>query len=154
MPFDGSGSRHVISTPSSRILSGLSPIWYQCMKPWCPFTVRRGSLPATRAKARVALDREVVALLTEARALIEDESNWAQGHYATKDHRYCAIGAVRAVARGGFGRYASHQAKRILHRAARHAGYSSMESLNDDSAHIWVLATFDTAISTTSEGEP
>ncbi len=151
MPFDGSEISNMVSAPSPRVLAGLPRAWYQRTKSWFSVALLRGLIPAMRTPGQVASDCRVVALLTQARALVADETHWVQGRYATTDHRYCAIGAVRAAARGTFGWYTSRETQRLLHREAGCAGYPTMESLNDHSTHRQVLATFDAAISIASK---
>ncbi|MGH7119239.1 MAG: DUF6197 family protein [Acetobacteraceae bacterium] len=87
-----------------------------------------------------------VDLLRMARALIEDESRWTRRFYETRDKRYCAIGALRAAARGSRCYRSFETAERLLHGMARQHGFRDMEQMNDSSTHEAVLALFDTAI--------
>lgn len=145
MPFDASESGNSTSMPSSQVASRPPPSLRKCKQRWFSLNLPRGLVP--RLRARAAFNGEVVILLAEARALIEDESNWVKGCYATADRRYCAVGAVTAAARGRFGWHVSRRAQRLLRQQAGFAGYPSMESMNDSSTHRRILAVFDAAIS-------
>ena len=85
-------------------------------------------------------------LLRMARALIEDEARWTQRFYETRDRRYCAVGALRAVARHRARLRTFEHADRVLQQVARQHGFRDMEHMNDGSTHAAVLAAFDAAI--------
>ncbi|MGH7072440.1 MAG: DUF6197 family protein [Acetobacteraceae bacterium] len=85
-------------------------------------------------------------LLRMARTMIEDENQWTRRFYETRDQRYCAIGALRAAARGLRCYRSFETAERLLHGLARQHGFRDMEQMNDSSTHEAVLALFDAAI--------
>lgn len=88
------------------------------------------------------------SLLREARALIEAEEDWTRGSYRTPAGRRCAMGALRAAARGWWSEHglsARQEAHRRLLAVARGRGFDSVERMNDASTHAEVLAAFDAA---------
>lgn len=88
-----------------------------------------------------------VQLLVTARALIEDDRNWIQHDYETRDDRYCAVGALRYAARfmGSPGPLLT--ASKLMLSVSRERGFSKIEKMNDRSSHVRVLSAFDEAIS-------
>ncbi len=94
----------------------------------------------------LAPDLLTVQLLTTARSLIEDERNWIQHDYETRDGRFCAVGALRYAARFIGPSGALTAANRLLLAVARERGFSKIEKMNDRSSHERVLTAFDEAI--------
>ena len=98
-----------------------------------------------------------VGLLREARALIEDERDWVSGAYRTPDGRHCAVGALRAAARGPWSQYereTRRNAHGLLLAVARGRGFDRVERMNDKSTHAQVLAAFDAAIANAASRPP
>lgn len=151
MPFDDCGRG------CSARLDGLNPVvrllvvlrrrgqktWWRGQSVWRTFL--RNLAPP------VETTEEAIAILLLARKLLRDPAHWAQGTYRTNDHRYCAIGAMRAVTGGRFGRNGDILATRLLRIVAWHQGYSCVEEMNDLSTHQQVLAAFDRAVALGSE---
>lgn len=97
-------------------------------------------------------------LLRAARALIEDERTWTTGIYHTLGGKHCAVGALRAAARGIFegryGRAVRQEADGILLGVAARRGFESVETMNDRSTHAQVLAALDAATACAESREP
>lgn len=147
MPFDGTDFelRTTLDT-------GLFPIWskHGCRR-WVETRLRRegrgkGTGALLRAPSPSDRDAAIVLLLQEARALIEDPKNWTQGTYRSFRGRYCAVGALRAVARRLSGPVPAWSAHELLINIARSRGFASVEAMNDRSSHAAVLALFDETI--------
>ena len=134
MPFDGSeyfGKRPSPSGPG---------IWPSIRR------MARAFLPVAPARPDPATDLLTVQLLTTARSLIDDERNWVQHDYETRDGRYCAVGALRYAARFIGPPDPMISANRVLLSVARERGFSKIEKMNDRSSHTRVLTAFDEAI--------
>jgi hypothetical protein len=117
------------------------------------FSAPRRLLHETRCRrertvALRALDHDVAVaqLLRDARALIENPRNWAQRRYWTLSGRRCAVGALRAVARGLVEPDIAWAAHNLLITVARSRGFGTVEEMNDRSSHSEVLRAFDSAI--------
>ena len=134
MPFDGS---EFLGKPSSPSTPG---IWESVRR------VIRGFVPIAPPKPDPVQDLLTVQLLTTARALIEDERNWIQHDYETRDGRYCAVGALRYAARFMGPPDPLISASKLLLAVARERGFSKIEKMNDRSSHARVLSAFDEAI--------
>lgn len=104
------------------------------------------------------MNSETRAVLTKARALIEDPAHWLQGQGAVNLQgkvvnpsdpealAFCAVGAVhRARAILGVREFA---AIRVLqhHLPSGYRGQTELMSFNDKATHAAVLALFDAAI--------
>jgi hypothetical protein len=149
MPFDGTDflQSNIRSKEAQR--SG----WLSAMRsPLRTFT-RLGLLAGTTNRHPVevpdAKPSEVpaVRLLRAARSLIETEEQWVQRRYASPDGtRHCAVGALRAAARGLDAR-TRWEAHSFLLAVAKTRGFPSAETMNDGSSHAAVIAAFDEAIS-------
>ncbi|CAH2601074.1 conserved protein of unknown function [Rhodovastum atsumiense] len=85
-----------------------------------------------------------IAMLEEARTLIEDEDRWIQGRYL-KNGRRCAMGALQEAGRH-YRRGVRRDAVTELLKVARIRGHHSIESMNDNISHREVVVAFDTAI--------
>jgi hypothetical protein len=92
------------------------------------------------------LDAALLRVLEEARGLIEQREDWAQGTLETLGGQRCALGALRLAA--DFLNYeaAGRLANALLTDIAAERGFSSVEAMNDYSRHEAVLSAFDTAI--------
>jgi hypothetical protein len=88
----------------------------------------------------------LLRVLEEARGLIEQREDWAQGTLETLGGQRCALGALRLAA--DFLNYeaAGRLANALLTDIAAERGFSSVEAMNDYSRHEAVLSAFDTAI--------
>jgi hypothetical protein len=84
-------------------------------------------------------------LLEDARQMIEPPERWTQGLYRTL-RAYCAVGALRAVARRRNDRAGLTIAHDLLKEVAVRRGFSTVEGMNDRSTHQAVLSAFDEAI--------
>jgi hypothetical protein len=134
MPFDGS---EFLGKSSGQSTQG---VWHNLRR------IARAFVPATPTRPDPAQDLLTVQLLTTARALIEDERNWVQHDYETRDGRYCAVGALRYAARFMSPPDPLISASRLLLAVARERGFSKIEKMNDRSSHERVLSAFDEAI--------
>jgi hypothetical protein len=94
-----------------------------------------------------------VQVLEEARGLVEERQDWAQGAYVTLGGRYCAIGAVLTAGRCLGDRAAERAARDLLVEAAARRGFPDVETMNDRSPHATVLALFDEAIAAARRAE-
>jgi hypothetical protein len=156
MPFDGSESYLALGLrPLDEV-----PVASSARRPlaaWLRGVLLGGDADADAwalLPAQRGADPEIPALrlLEAARLLIASEEAWVQGAYHTSTGRHCAIGALRAVAAqmhghgGGGGRGAKMQAHTLLLAVARQRGFDSVETMNDRSSHVQVLAAFDAAI--------
>ncbi|HEY0524254.1 MAG TPA: hypothetical protein VGD08_12745 [Stellaceae bacterium] len=92
-------------------------------------------------------------VLEEARGLVEERQDWAQGAYVTFGGRYCAIGAVRTAGRCLGDRAAERAACDLLADAVARRGFPDVETMNDRSSHRAVLAAFDEAIAAAQRAE-
>lgn len=88
--------------------------------------------------------RESVAVLEAARALIETEDRWMQGFYF-KFGRRCAMGALQEAGRH-FRGPARRDASAELLKIAQARGHHCIESMNDHITHREVLGAFDAAV--------
>jgi hypothetical protein len=134
MPFDGSeylGKSFAPPAPG---------IWDTVRR------LARAFVPISPLRPDPEQEQLTVQLLVTARALIEDERNWIQHDYETRDGRYCAVGALRYAARfmGPPGPLLA--ASKIMLGVARERGFSKIEKMNDRSSHTRVLSAFDEAI--------
>ncbi len=124
------------------------PIDQTTRLPGVPNWSLRGVWRSLRQRLRDVSGRHhpgaTVTLLSEARALIADESRWMQGAYV-RDGRRCAMGALQAVGRSA-GRGVRRDAAGALLQVAGLHGHHSVESMNDSVSHAEVLAMFDAAI--------
>ena len=139
MPFDGSEFHGTIVGPSAPSGGG-RPIWRQLLDRIQAF------LTPAPIRSEPPLDVLTVHLLMTARSLIEDERNWIQHDYETRDGRFCAVGALRYAARFMGPPGALGSANRLLLAVARERGFSKIEKMNDRSSHERVLTAFDEAI--------
>lgn len=117
------------------------------------------------------MNTPLVDLLTEAKALIADESNWTQGAYAknaegfTVDNLaeeatcFCSLGALhRAATKLAFevdSFYVERLAIDVLHTVIhKSTGFRSIAVYNDDShrEHSEIIRTFDLAIEQANKG--
>jgi hypothetical protein len=144
MPFDGSEfsqapqppRRPVQATAGSR--APLLAAWLRRLRPG-------------RIGPKAGGDEaSAVQLLRAARLLIGDEERWVRGAYETPAGKRCAVGALRAAARGGGGgrrgSLSSRQAHALLLAVSRRRGFDDVEAMNDHSSHAQVLAAFGAAI--------
>jgi hypothetical protein len=92
-------------------------------------------------------------VLEEARGLVEERQDWAQGAYVTFGGRYCAIGAVRTAGRCLGDHAAERAARGLLADAVARRGFPDVETMNDRSSHRAVLAVFDEAITVARRAE-
>ena len=92
-------------------------------------------------------------VLEEARGLVEERQDWAQGAYVTLGGRYCAIGAVLTAGRCLGDRAAERAARDLLADAVARRGFPDVETMNDRSSHAAVLAVFDEAIAAARRAE-
>ncbi len=134
MPFDGSEFLGKSSNPPGQ------GVWYSLKR------AARALVPLAPPRPDLTHDLLTVQLLTTARALIEDERNWIQHDYETRDGRYCAVGALRYAARFMSPPDPLIAASRLLLAVARERGFSKIEKMNDRSTHARVLSAFDEAI--------
>lgn len=134
MPFDGSEFLGKSSGQSTQ------SVWQNLRR------LARAFVPVTPLRPDPGEDRLTVQLLANARALIEDERNWVQHDYETRDGRYCAVGALRYAARFIDPTDPLISASRLLLAVARERGFSKIEKMNDRSSHERVLSAFDEAI--------
>ncbi len=139
MPFDGSEFHGTLVGPSAAG-GGNRSIWRQLLDRIQAF------LTPAPARPEPSLDFLTVHLLMTARSLIEDERNWIQHDYETRDGRFCAVGALRYAARFTGPQGALGSASRLLQAVARERGFSKIEKMNDRSSHERVLSAFDDAI--------
>jgi hypothetical protein len=146
VPFDGSAFSPVADAPSATPVSNL-PKWQQRLRNLLQFEAWRDDiqffLPVTRP---TPVEPTVGQLLITARGMIEHESRWVKGHYATLDGRHCAVGALRAAALRLDARRIGKAAHDVLREVARDRGFRSIEQMNDHSTHAEVVAAFDTAL--------
>jgi hypothetical protein len=140
MPFDGSDF-HSKTFGSSAPGIGSPGIWDKVR------SLTLGFLARGPSRSDPSADMLTVQLLTTARSLIEDEQNWVQHDYETRDGRFCAVGALRYAARFVGPPGALSSANRALLSVARERGFSKIEKMNDRSSHARVLTAFDEAIS-------
>jgi hypothetical protein len=140
MPFDGAD----FSTPAPEHLT-----WRAVYRMIVP-KLRRVGVPAPVPQVEPDTS-SAVQLLRAARALIADEGSWTKGCYRSFTGRYCAVGALRAVAAFPGGRDAYREAHSILCNVAAWRGFPSVEKMNDASSHRQVLASFDEAIAIAGE---
>jgi len=138
MPFDGSEFHGNPFGPSAKATR--NPTLWE----WLRSRVQGFLTPAHTPD--LAHERLTVELLTTARSLIEDERNWIQHDYETRDGRFCAVGALRYAARFIGPSGALTAANRLLLAVARERGFSKIEKMNDRSTHERVLSAFDEAI--------
>jgi len=138
MPFDGSEFHARIGSPVPG--GGNLSIWVRLRKRiWA-------LLDPAPSRSDPSPDLLTVQLLITARSLIEDELNWIQHDYETRDGRFCAVGALRYAARFMGPPGVVNPANRLLLAVARERGFSKIEKMNDRSSHELVLAAFDEAI--------
>ena len=143
MPFDGYASRGGYAFRGGNAFPGKpsnppsSGVWTRLRR------LARALVPAVSEPSQ---DLLIVQLLTDARALIEDERSWVQHDYETRDGRYCAVGALRYAARFMHPPEPLIAASRLLLAVARERGFSKIEKLNDRSSQERVLSAFDEAI--------
>ncbi|MGH7078337.1 MAG: DUF6197 family protein [Acetobacteraceae bacterium] len=148
MPFDG---REFVGTATSQqlgqgvVVSTSAPLFRRIGRE-CKFAGLRWFALLMPGRAPSVSEPTPGDLLRMARALIEDENQWTRRFYETRDRRYCAVGALRAAARGLRCYRSFETAERMLHGLARQHGFRDMEQMNDSSTHGAVLALFDTAI--------
>ncbi|HZU88079.1 MAG TPA: hypothetical protein VE993_02365, partial [Stellaceae bacterium] len=135
MPFDGTGC----SAPKASD-TGLFPIWTKHGRRLLREARHREGTVALRARDH---DIAVARLLRDARTLIEDPRHWAQRRYWTFSGRRCAVGALRAAARGLIDPGIAWSAHNLLIAVARSRGFGTVEEMNDRSSHAEVLRAFD-----------
>ena len=145
MPFDGSDFPR-FPQPSPPGPSPLAAAFAK-VQMWLAWAWKglRSLMPTGRNVPEHQLHDSAICLLRTARALIEDEENWTIGTYRTTDGRHCAVGALRAAARGVYERNVRQAAHCHLLAVAQEHGFRSVEQLNDKSTHAEVLRIFDTA---------
>lgn len=148
MPFDGSEFAPV----RSLTLGGLSgQRWFRSLTRICRRALGLTPNERLRPGAWQVAETSPAQLLRMARALIELESQWVQGHYSTLRGRHCAMGAMRAILRRVNSRRAGDQAVALLRGVAEARGFRSVEEMNDQSSHAIVLSSFDEAIAIAAE---
>lgn len=147
MPFDG--THFPATTPYD---TGLFPLWSRngC-RVW--FQARlRGKKPAQttmlRAPAPAERDLAVADLLRDAKALIADPKDWTRRTYRSLGGQRCAVGALRAAAKRLDDPAIAWSAHALLIDVARSRGFTNVETMNDRSSHVAVMAAFDQAIRT------
>jgi hypothetical protein len=132
MPFDAvdfskeAEARHAATSPTS-----LRSVWRALLQR-VHDTVGRTQPGAT------------VALLNDAREMLESERLWIQGRYVMGNRR-CAMGALQDAGRQ-YRRRVRLDAAAVLTNVARSHGFSSVEQMNDTVTHGEVLAAFDLAV--------
>lgn len=146
MPFDGSDFPQF--QPSMPIPLAPARLSFWARLTWFLRAPQYGlevQLPAPAEIDRCS-GLQAACLLRAARNAIAAEENWAQRAYRTADGRRCAIGALRAAAKGRYGQGAGAEAHRYLLAVAQWRGFDSVEAMNDHSSHAEVLTAFDAAI--------
>jgi hypothetical protein len=150
MPFDS------VDFPAPKMPdTSLFPIWTKYGRRLLLRTRDRRERAVTlRAPFPSDRDAAVVRLLRDAKTLIENPQNWAQWRYQTFGGRHCAVGALRAVAKGLNDPRIEWSAHALLNTVARSRGFSSAEEMNDRSSHSDVLDAFDSAIAAAHGAAP
>lgn len=112
-------------------------------------------------KWEIELDNDVVAILKNAKALIENKSRWTKGEYARaasggfvpdplceRAERFCSIGALARVTGAAVSdvEHGACPAFNYLITAAQDLGFDHVTSCNDRSDHAGTMAMFDRAI--------
>lgn len=148
MPFDGT---HFPATTTTYD-TGLFPLWSRngC-RLW--FQTRlRAKKPAepTMLRAPVPVERNlaVADLLRDAKDMIADPKDWTRRTYRSLGGQRCAVGALRAAAKRLDDPSIAWSAHTLLIDVARSRGFTNVETMNDRSSHVAVMAAFDQAICT------
>jgi hypothetical protein len=147
MPFDG--TYYPATTPYD---TGLFPLWsrHGC-RLWF-HTRLRGKKPAApgllRAPTPAERDLAVADLLREAKDMIAEPKDWTRRTYRSFGGQRCAVGALRAAAKHLNDPATAWSAHALLIDDARSRGFTNVETMNDRSSHVAVMAAFDQAIRT------
>lgn len=142
MPFDGSG---FVAVKQSSAWTRLR----QFLKLSGP-SAKAAPVKLFDPAIRTQPDALTLQVLTVARSLIEDERNWVQRRYETRDGRRCAVGALRSAVRLMNVHGSQQAATSALLSVAMGRGFNDIESMNDNSSHRQVLTAFDEAIGRSS----
>ena len=148
MPFDGT---HFPATTTTYD-TGLFPLWsrHGC-RLWF-HTRLSGKKPIQtrmlRAPVPAERDLAVVDLLRDAKEMIADPKDWTRRTYRSLGGQRCAVGALRAAAKRLDDPSIAWSAHALLIDVARSRGFTNVETMNDRSSHVAVMAAFDQAIRT------
>jgi hypothetical protein len=149
MPFDGT---YFPATPTAYYDTGLFPLWSrQGCRLWCQ-TRLRGKKPVQTTMLRAPVPAEhdlaVADLLRDAKEVIADPKDWTRRTYRSLGGQRCAVGALRAAAKRLDDPAVAWSAHARLIDVARSRGFTNVETMNDRSSHVAVMAAFDQAIRT------
>jgi len=147
MPFDG--TYFPATTPYD---TGLFPLWSRHGSRLWFHSRLRGRKPAAptmlRAPTPAERDLGVVDLLRDAKDMIADPKDWTRRTYRSFGGQRCAVGALRAAAKRLTDPSIAWSAHALLIDVARSRGFTNVETMNDRSSHVAVMAAFDQAIRT------
>jgi hypothetical protein len=145
MPFDG--TYFPTTTPYD---TGLFPLWSRHGSRLWFQTRLRGKTPTapTMLRAPIPAERDlaVADLLRQAKDLVAEPKDWTRRTYRSFGGQRCAIGALRAVAKRLNDPGIAWSAHALLIDVARSRGFTNVETMNDRSSHVAVMAAFDQAI--------
>jgi hypothetical protein len=144
MPFDGT---HFPATTSYD--TGLFPLWsrHGC-RLWFQTRLHGKKPTPTMLRAPIPAERDlaVADLLRDAKDMIADPKDWTRRTYRSFGGQRCAVGALRAAAKRLDDPSLAWSAHALLIDVARSRGFTNVETMNDRSSHVAVMAAFDQAI--------